>query len=77
MNLILVQHVECLVVLSLRRGGVVAQDGLVISVAKAIVNMQSNKVTLDTLRVPTGHLSGVSNHPAVLFSCCILDVGII
>lgn len=50
------------VVLTLRRGEAVAQDSVDFSVAKANVNMQSNKVTLDdTAAVPTGHLSGASD----------------
>lgn len=56
------------VVLTLRRGKVVTQDSFVFSVAKANVNMQSNKVTLDdTASVPAGHFSGASNQSFLLF----------
>lgn len=54
MNLNLVQHVGCLC-------GSVRQDSFDFSDAKANVNMQSNKVTLDdTVSVTIRHFSGLS-----------------
>lgn len=48
-------------VLTLSRGTSVRQDSFDFSDAKANVNMQSNKVTLDdTVSVTTRHFSGVS-----------------
>lgn len=54
MNLNLVQHVGCLC-------GSVRKDSFDFSDAKANVNMQSNKVTLDdTVSVTIRHFSGLS-----------------